>query len=91
MRYLTTEATALVGLFDRCYERRPNAFGAPTWHMVALPERGSMADQDARTMEALGFIRDVRNRLEQDRCAAATKSRRAAAAVELDEPAVIDG
>jgi hypothetical protein len=90
VRHLTTEATALVGLFDRCYERRPNAFGAPTWHLVALPERGSMADQDARTMEALGFIRDVRNRLEQDRCASATKSRRAAA-VEQDEPAVIDG
>lgn len=66
MRYLTPDAAELDALFQRCYERRPTGFGAPTWQLVALPAPGAMSDQDARTMEALAWIRDVRNRLEQD-------------------------
>jgi hypothetical protein len=63
---LNAETDAVIGLFGRCYERRPNGFDAPTWQLVALPDPGAMSEQDAWTMEALGWVRDVRNRLEQD-------------------------
>lgn len=43
------------------------------WQMVALPDAGAMADQDAWTMAALGFVRDVMNNLEIDLWKAATK------------------
>ncbi len=65
----------VIGLFHRCFERCRNTYDAPSWHLVALPEPGSMADQDARTMQALWFTRDVMNRLEQDRFAEAMHTR----------------
>lgn len=67
MRYLTPMADALIALFHRCYERRPSAFEAPSYQLVALPDAGAIADQDAWTMQALAWVRDVTNRLEQDR------------------------
>lgn len=66
MRSLNAQTDAVVGLFGRCYERRTNGFDAPSWQLVALPDSGAMSDQDAWTMEALGWVRDVWNRLEQD-------------------------
>jgi hypothetical protein len=80
----------MVGLFDRCYERHQNAFGPPSWHLASLPDSGSMADQDARTMEALAYVRDVRNRLEADRFAdAIPKNTRVVPADEFDEPPMV--
>lgn len=90
MRYLTPEAAAVVGLFDRCYERRSNGFDAPTWHLVALPASGAMADQDAWTVEALAFLRDVRNRMEQDRYLEASgKPRGAVKLIDVSEPELV--
>ncbi len=73
MRELSPETDAVVGLFSRCYERRLSGFDAPTWQLVALPEAGAMADQDAWTMAALAWVRNVWNRLESDLIEAATK------------------
>lgn len=81
MRALNAETDAVVGLFGRCYERRTNGFDAPAWQLVALPEPGAMSAQDAWTMEALAWVRDVRNRLEQDLMRESSK-RSAATAVE---------
>jgi hypothetical protein len=77
VREITPDADAIIGLFARTYERRLNGFDAPSWQLVALPDPGSMADQDAWTMGALAYVRDVRNRLEQDLVNAAWKSRHA--------------
>lgn len=68
----------MLGLFRRSYERRPNGFDAPTWQLVALPETGALADQDAWTMAALAWVRDVSNRLEQDLLNAAIARRQPA-------------
>ena len=75
MRYLSPEIDAVIELFDRCYERRPNGSAAPSWQLVALPEQGSIAEQDAWTMRALAFMRDVGNRLELDLAAESQKGR----------------
>lgn len=75
MRYLTPMADAVIDLFHRCYERRPSAFEAPSYQLVALPAVGAIADQDAWTMQALAWVRDVKNRLEQDRLNDAMKRR----------------
>lgn len=75
MRYLDPEIDALATVFGQCYERRQDPFGAASWQRVALPDSGGIADQDAWTMQALGFMRDVYNRLEQDLLNDATKRR----------------
>jgi hypothetical protein len=75
VRSVTPEADAVLEVFDRCYERRPSAFEAPSYQLVSLPAAGAVADQDAWTMKALAWVRDVKNRLEQDRLNDATKKR----------------
>ncbi len=84
MRSLTPEADAVLEVFERCYERRPSAFEAPSYQLVSLPAAGAVADQDAWTMKALAWVRDVKNRLEQDRMNEATKTRERRAAPEAE-------
>lgn len=88
MRYLTPEAAAVVEIFDRCYERRTNGFDAPSYQLVSLPHAGAMGEQDAWTMKALAWIRDVKNRLEQDRMNEATKKREQRQAAPVSEEPV---
>jgi hypothetical protein len=90
VRYLTPEIDALIGLFKRCYERRWTGFAPATWHLVALPGAGALADQDAWTMAALAFARDVSNRLEHDLAKAAEKPKAIERAPDAEEE-MVDG
>lgn len=83
----------MVALFARSHERQLNGFTAPTWHLVTLPESGSLAEQDAWTMAALAFTRDVWNRLEQDLyCAALEREKRGdKVRTASDEQETVDG
>lgn len=77
VRYLTADAEAAVGLFRRCYDRHGES-GIGTWRRVSLPNAGGVADQDAWTMAAIEFVRDVMNRLEVDLWKAARRATAAA-------------
>lgn len=71
---MSRDLDAVIGVFYRSHERRTNDYGLATWHRICLPEAGGLADQDAWTMQAMDFVRDVHNRLEQDRFTEAMKA-----------------
>lgn len=73
MRYLTPDVDVILGTFRRTHERRFDG-AAPRWELVGWPRTGGLEEQDAWTIEALQFARDVMNNLEAQTHAAPTMS-----------------
>lgn len=61
VRLFTPEIEAWLGLFALTHELRSAGPGVVRYERVALPVAGGVADQPARTLEALNVIRHAWN------------------------------
>jgi hypothetical protein len=61
VRFITPEADYVLRMFARCYAPVAMGLGAVMWQRVALPDPGSVRDQDAWLLSALDYVRDVQN------------------------------
>jgi hypothetical protein len=60
---VTPEARSWMELFERTHEVAAQGFGPALWRRMALPDAGGVEDQDAVTLAAMDFIRNVSNGL----------------------------